>query len=336
MLRSKDVQTLSWKTADGKPPIVRVPEFDDIKGACEWLETVRPELADAMRDYGAAYLRGLPLEDVEDFALVRDVLLATPTPYREKATPRSKLGRDVFSSTDLPPTQAIHLHNENSYTLTFPGVLLFGCLVAPPEGGATPVADCRKVLSMLPQDFVAEMRSVGWLLTRSYSEFLSTTWQAAFSTDERTEVEQYCQDNLIGYQWQADGNLTTRQLRPGVITHPRNGEEVWFNHLAFWNEWSLDEELREVLIAECGHDRLPFNTAMGNGRPLTRAEVHVLRAAYAHATVREPWRKGDLLMVDNILTAHGRDPFHGDRRIVVAMGDPVSIADCRPTVSPAA
>jgi alpha-ketoglutarate-dependent taurine dioxygenase len=330
------VQDLSWRIVTGKPPIVEAPRVDDIESACGWLKVVLPGLNRALRTHGVVFLRGLPMTEVKDFAQVRDVLLPIPTPYREKATPRSKLGRDVFSSTDLPPTQAIQLHNENSYTLTFPGVLLFGCLTAPSEGGATPVADCRKVLSSLPEYLVSEMRSVGWLLTRSYSEFLSTTWQAAFSTEEKTEAERYCKENLIGYQWQADGNLTTRQVRPGIITHPRSGDEVWFNHLAFWNEWALDEELRETLIAECGRDRLPFNTAMGSGRPLTRDEVRVLQDAYAGAAVRETWRKGDLLMVDNILTAHGREPFNGDRKIVVAMGEPISIADCQPAVSPAA
>lgn len=330
------MQDLSWRIVTGKPPIVEAPKVDDIESACDWLKVVLPGLNEALRTHGVVFLRGLPMTGVEDFAQVRDVLLPIPTPYREKATPRSKLGRDVFSSTDLPPTQAIQLHNENSYTLTFPGVLIFGCLMAPSEGGSTPVADCRKVLSSLPEYLVSEMRSVGWLLNRSYSEFLSTTWQAAFSTEEKTEAERYCEENLIGYQWQADGNLTTRQVRPGIITHPRSGDEVWFNHLAFWNEWALDEELREILISECGHDRLPFNTAMGSGRPLTRDEVRVLQDAYAGATVRETWRKGDLLMVDNILTAHGRDPFNGNRKIVVAMGEPISIYDCQPAVSPAA
>ena len=329
-------QALNWQFADGKPPIAEASGIDDMTQARAWLTGSRPELVRALREHGSVYLRGLPIRDVDDFAQVRDILIPTPTPYREKATPRSSFGNGVFSSTDLPAAQAIHMHNENSYTLTFPGILLFACLVAPAEGGATPVADCRKVLASLPEDLVAEMRSTGWQLTRSYSEYISTDWKTAFATEDPAEVERYCADSLIAHQWQEDGNLITSQIRPGIISHPQTGEEVWFNHMAFWNEWSLDEELRETLIGEFGRDRLPFNTAMGNGRPLTEEELRTLQAAYEAATVRETWGQGDLLIVDNVLMTHGRDPFRGDRRIVVAMGEPVELADCRPTVQPSA
>ena len=105
--------------------------LSEIEQACEWLSDARPALRRALDGFGAAYIRGLPVSTVEDFARVRDVLIAEPTKYREKATPRSNLGAGVFSSTDLPAAQVIDPHNENSYTLTFPGLLLFGCLTAP-------------------------------------------------------------------------------------------------------------------------------------------------------------------------------------------------------------
>ncbi|MFF4411157.1 TauD/TfdA family dioxygenase [Streptosporangium sp. NPDC001559] len=327
---------LDWEVSEGKPVSAWLTGPDDIAGTCDRLAALLPELRAALAEHGAVHLRGLPLKGVDDFARVRDVLIPRHTPYREKATPRSDLGSGVFSSTDLPPSQPIMMHNENSYTLTFPGLLLFACLTAPEEGGATPVADCRKVLRNVPAPLAEKVRASGWLLRRGYSEHISTDWRTAFSAQDRGDVERYCADNLIGHRWQDDGNLRTSQLRPGVIRHPRSGEEVWFNHLAFWNEWSLDEELREVLVEEFGRDGLPFNTAFGDGEPLTRDDLEDLRAAYEAATVRERWRPGDLLIVDNVLTAHGRDPFRGDRRIVVAMGEPVDLLDCAPTVQPAA
>jgi len=42
-------------------------------------------------------------------------------------------------------------------------------------------------------------------------------------------------------------------------------------------------------------------------------------------TVREPWESGDLLLVDNVRTAHARDPFESPRDIVVGMADPVRL-----------
>jgi alpha-ketoglutarate-dependent taurine dioxygenase len=332
----KELVPLDWAVNPGEPATTEVTGLSDLSSALAWLAEARPALRTALHEHSAVYLRGLPIASVEDFGQVRDVLMPARTPYREKATPRSDFGNGVFSSTDLPAAQAIRMHNENSYTLTFPGLLMFSCLIAPPEGGATPVADCREVLRSLPPTLVAKMRATGWLLKRSYSEHISTDWKTAFAAAAPADVERYCAENLITCEWQEDGHLRTSQRRPGVISHPVTGDEVWFNHMAFWNEWALDEELRETLVDELGRDDLPFNTAFGDGTLLTRDDLATIDAAYEAATVRQRWQPGDLLLVDNILSTHGRDPFRGDRKIVVAMGEPVDVVDCHPTVPPAA
>ncbi|MEZ0109005.1 alpha-ketoglutarate-dependent taurine dioxygenase [Catenulispora sp. EB89] len=319
----------------GRPATLQVPGITDIGGAGEWVRAALPGIRAALLEHGALYLRGLPIRSLQDFAAMRDELIPERTPYREKATPRTAFGHDVYSSTDLPPSQAIRMHNENSYTLTFPGLLLFGCLTAPAEGGATPVADCRRVLPAVPSPLAERMRKSGWRLNRSFSEYVSTSWQTAFATDDPADVAEYCDRNLIAHGWRDDGTLRTSQVRPGIIRHPVSGEQVWFNHQLFWNEWALDEEVREALVDEFGRDGLPFSTEFGDGSPLTREDLMEIQGAYDAATVRQPWNPGDLLLVDNILTAHGRDPFHGDRRIVVAMGEPVELTACRPTVPPA-
>ncbi|MFF3736458.1 TauD/TfdA family dioxygenase [Streptomyces sp. NPDC002566] len=315
----------------GAPPMVVTPELSTLADALDWLRSVDDELRAAMRSQGVLYLRGLPVRDVQDFGAVRDQLVPQRTPYREKATPRHSYGDDVFSSTDLPPAQPIRMHNENSYTLDFPGTLVFCCLTAPAEGGATPVADCRAVLRDIPEHLVRRMRSSGWALRRNYSDLVSLDWRTAFATDRSAQVEAYCAENLIAARWSGD-DLSTSQIRAGVITHPHTGDEVWFNHMAFWNSWSLDEEIRESLVDEFGADGLPFETSFGDGEPVTKEDLAAIDAAYAGATMRRSWQPGDVMMVDNILAAHGRERFRGDRRIVVAMGDPVSVRDCLPTV----
>ncbi|MFJ9770761.1 TauD/TfdA family dioxygenase [Kitasatospora sp. NPDC101157] len=324
--------TIDWIGEPGAPHTAVIDGLPDAGAAARWLRAHRGELRAALDRHGALHLRGLPVRDVADFTRVRDALFAERAAYQEKATPRSDFGDDVFSSTDLPPAQAIRMHNENSYTLTFPGLLLFGCLVAPEEGGATPVADVRRVLAHLPAELVERYRRHGWRLTRSYGEHLSLGWRTTFGTDSRAEVERYCADHAIEAAWGEDGVLRTSQLRSATIHHPRTGEELWFNHLAFWNEWSLDPAIRDVMVDELGPDGLPFNTALGDGTPLTPEETAVLNEAYERATVRRRWQPGDLLLVDNLLAAHGRDPFRGDRRIVVAMGEAVALADCAPTL----
>ncbi|MEV4920155.1 TauD/TfdA family dioxygenase, partial [Streptomyces tirandamycinicus] len=47
---------------------------------------------------------------------------------------------------------------------------------------------------------------------------------------------------------------------------------------------------------------------------------------------REPWQPGDLMLVDNIRTAHSREPYEGPREILVGLADPVPLSGCSPTV----
>lgn len=328
------LEGLEIDLADGRPAIARVhgvrPEH-----AASWLTEHAPAVRAALERHGSLLIRGLGLSTVEYFAAARDVLLTEPVAYQEKATPRSEQGSGVYSSTDMPPSHEIALHNENSYTLDFPGLLLFGCLTAPEQGGATPVADCRKVLARIPEPLADRFRASGWTLTRTYHPHMGLPWTRAFGTEDRAQLESYLGRSLTASQWLAGDTLRTSQRRTATLHHPDTGEEVWFNHIAFWNEHTLDPEFREVLRESYGPEGLPFNTAHGDGSPIAPEDVAVLAEAYRAERCRESWQPGDLLIVDNILTCHGREAFRGDRRIVVAMGRKVSLAQCAPAVAAA-
>lgn len=329
-----ETQQITLTREAGKPSIIELPDVGGMEEGLALLEAEKDAVIAEMTASGSVLVRGLPVTDAEAFARVRDVLLPRPAAYKEKATPRTDFGGGVFSSTDLPAIQPIRLHNENSYTLDFPGTLLFCCVIAPEKGGATTVGDMREVLAMIPEDLRRRFEEHGWLLVRNYSALAGLPWQTSFATEEPAEVEAYCSENVIGCEWLDEETLRTRQRRSAIITHPGTGEQVWFNHAAFWSRWSLDEDVRDVLLETYGEDGLPFETFVGDGTPLTQEEADVLNDAYTKVTRRETYQVGDLLMVDNILNAHGREAFEGDRKILVAMGDPIPLADCAPTAGP--
>jgi hypothetical protein len=178
------------------------------------------------------------------------------------------------------------------------------------------------VLAALPPDLVARFEQTGWQLTRNYNELLGTPWAQAFGGD-RAHVEQYCQDNDIQFRWDSGGALRTDQRRQAVVRHLVTGERCWFNQIAFLNEWTMDPGIREYLTDEFGRDGLPFTTYFGDGTPLSPAMVDQINTAYEQNTVRHTWQRGDLLIIDNIRMAHSREPYEGDREIVVGMGAPV-------------
>jgi Taurine catabolism dioxygenase TauD, TfdA family len=274
--------------------------------------------------HGAMRIRGLELRDTaEAEAVFRQ--LGTLMTETEAFAPRTRYAPGVYSATKWPPNQPMCVHHELSYAHEVPTLMLFACLVAPKVGGATPLADGAAVLDALPPDLVERFERTGWVLIRNYNDDIGATVADAFGTSDRSAVERYCRANAIDFEWQNGGGLRTRQRRGAVVHHPLTGRRCWFNQIAFLNEWTMAPDLREYLVEIYGADGLPFNTQFGNGDPIGPDIVQTINATYEAHTVREPWQAGDLLVVDNIRTAHGREPFEGPREVVVALADAVRL-----------
>jgi hypothetical protein len=232
----------------------------------------------------------------------------------------------VYSSSRWTSTQPMCMHHELSYAFEFPSMILFACLHAAPQGGTTTLADSPTVLDALPPRLVARFAQQGWLLMRNYNDEIGPSVADSFGTDDRCYVEAYCRANAIEFAWRPDGGLRTWQRRSAVVRHPICGVRCWFNQVAFLNEWTLDSEVREFLIDTYGAEGLPFNTSYGNGDTISPEVVELINRTYAMHTLREPWQAGDLMLVDNIRTAHSREPFHGTREVLIAMTDPLTTA----------
>ena len=311
----------------GKPPILRVAATGD---PARWAAEHRNGLRTFVAEHGSLLVRGLGLRDAAETEAVFRQLGSLMT-EREAFAPRRRYSEGVYSSSKWPPNQHMCMHHELSYTVEFPSPMLFACLVAPTGGGETPVADSPAVLHTLPAELVERVERHGWLLIRNYNEDIGASVAEAFGSDDRRTVESYCRANAIEFEWQPDGGLRTWQRRSAVVRHPRTGRRCWFNQLAFLNEWTMEPELREYLVDIYG-DALPFNTRLGNGDPIGADVVQVIDEAYERNTAREPWQSGDLMLVDNVRTAHARESFEGPREVLVAMADPVHMADCSPTI----
>ena len=172
------------------------------------------------------------------------------------------------------------------------------------------------------------------MLVRNYNDEIGASVADTFGTDNRGAVEAYCRANAIEFQWQADGGLRTWQRRSPVVTHPGTGVRSWFNQIAFLNEWTLESDVREFLVDTYGSDGLPFNTRFGSGAPIGPEIVQLLNGVYEAHTHREPWQPGDLLLVDNIRSAHAREAYDGQREVLVGMTEPVNVAACAPQGGP--
>ncbi len=317
------VSTLHAGLEPGKPPLLRVESGVD---AARWAAEHREALRTFVAEQGSLLVRGLGLRDAAAaeavFRQLGDLLTET-----EAFASRGRYAQGVYTASKWPPNQQMCMHHELSYAHEVPSLMLFACLVAPAVGGATPLADGAAVFDALPRDLVErfERQGGGWLLIRNYNDDIGATVADVFGTDDRGTVERYCRANAIDFEWRDGGGLRTRQRRNAVVTHPHTGRRCWFNQIAFLSEWTMAPDLREYLVEVYGADRLPFNTAFGNGDPIGADVVQVINETYEAHTVGESWQAGDLLVVDNIRTAHGREPFEGPREIVVALADGVRL-----------
>jgi alpha-ketoglutarate-dependent taurine dioxygenase len=305
-------------------PLEAVPRTDVDLAA--WARDHADMVTGWLNRHGAVLFRGFAVDD-ERFAAAATALAGPALPYRERSSPRTEVRPGVYTSTDYPADQAIALHNENSYQRSFPSRLVFGCLLAPEHGGETPLADCRRVLSRLSDRTVSAFRARQVRYVRNYTEGAGLSWQEAFQETDPGQLERYCHAEGIDVCWQPDGRLRTEQVRPALAVHPLTKERVWFNHAAFFHISGLDPSVRAALLAQFGPERLPVHACYGDGADFDSDVLAEVGQAYTAEAVAVPWRQGDVLLVDNLLVAHGRAPYDGARRVVVSMAGPLTRDD---------
>jgi alpha-ketoglutarate-dependent taurine dioxygenase len=269
--------------------------------------------------HGALLFRDFDVDDVAAFESVVRAMSGEPMTYNERSSPRHAIKGNVYTSTDYPADEEIFLHNESSYQAAWPRLLYFYCEREPSSRGATPLADVRRVFRAIDPGVREEFMRRGWMLTRNYRGNVGIPWPEVYGTQDRSEVDRYCADRGIGTQWFGPDHLRTTAVRRPAHPHPDTGEDVWFNHITFFHVSTHNEEVREGLLAMFGEDGLPIHTYYGDGAPIPDDVVAHLRDCYRAERRRFDWRQGDVLVVDNMLTAHGREPFDGPRRIAVAM-----------------
>jgi alpha-ketoglutarate-dependent taurine dioxygenase len=295
--------------------LLEVETDDPVAWAAKHRELVRT----AVLEQGWIRVRGLGLRDADQVGATFRQLADGLMIERETFAPRRSHGDGIYSSSKWPANQPMCMHHERSYALEYPALMLFACLTPPTAGGATGVADSSAVLGALPAELVEHFEREGWMLVRNYNEDIGASLDDAFGTDDRSTIERYCRANAIEFEWQPEGGLRTRQRRDAIVRHPVTGVRCWFNQIAFLSEWTIDPEVREFLVDCYGADALPFTTHFGDGEPIGEDVVALLNELYEAHSVREPWQAGDLLVVDNIRTAHSREAYEGPREVLVGM-----------------
>lgn len=318
-------------------PLVIEPEDRNIS-LSSFLSLLKEQNSEIKKDllkHGGILFRNFPLRNAQDFL---EVIYALNTgkfiDYVGGDSPRTKILEGIYTSTEAPPSIKIPLHNELSYAKNYPSHIYFFCETAPINKGETIIADARAVYRSMDEKvrqrfidknlkYFSHYYNSSPFMKFFYKHFKAhKSWTNVFETSDPSEVEKKCRDNDLSFEWNHKDWIEISQIRPATITHPKTGEPVWFNqaHIfdftprlcGFWYYLA-------VKLLYCRRYMRLHEVYFADGTPIPRDDLyHILDVLDAN-TIFFPWHTGDLLLLDNILTMHGRNTFKGKRRVLTAM-----------------
>ena len=294
-----------------------------------WAASHQQRIRDWKQKYGGVLFRGFAMS-VERFQAFIRAASGEPLEYKEQSSPRHQVAKNVYTSTDYPKDQPIFLHNENSYQSAWPLDLFFFCSVEPEAGGETPIADCRRIASRIPEEIFARFAERGIMYQRNFDGHYGLPWQRVFQTTDKAEVERQCEAKGLRFQWRDGDRLRTLAVRPLTFQHPVTGDKVWFNHATFFNVSTLPDVFGQALKEELDEEDYPTHTYYGDGSPIEPETLELLRQIYLEEKIVFPWRKNDILLLDNMLAAHGREPYDCERLVLVGMANPHALTPATP------
>jgi alpha-ketoglutarate-dependent taurine dioxygenase len=310
----------------------RIASYDDFLTVISEQKELFQQL---LLKHGALVFRDFPINGANQFAgFIESLGLGDFVNYIGGDSPRDKVVNKVYTSTEAPPNLHIPLHQELSFIKNYPKHIYFYCEVEPESGGATIIGDARKMYRAMDERILKQFQTKDLTyISRYYHESKimrllnkiqrsHKSWTEVFETNSKASVEQTCLDNEFAWKWLSRDWLEIQQTRPATLVHPITKEKVWFNqaHLYDFNPkllgWKryLGARLFYVRKSTRLHDILYADST----KIPTKLLYQVLDTLHEN-TVSFPWRKNDVMVLDNILTMHGRAPFAGKRRILTAL-----------------
>ena len=316
---------------------------------------------DMMLRYGAILFRDFDIvtaQDVEDALISYEPNLSST--YRG-TSPRHTQGNTeyVFSAAEVPSHFPIAQHIEMSFLPDIPKKIFFSALKAPATvGGETALADFRRVYQDIPKRLRDKLQSKKLKYTRTHKKTgerfthdvaARQSWSDLFGTTSKKEVEALAEQEKTPMRWEKDDIFVSEFKTEAFQRHPQTGEAVWFNHLQVFHWTSFPAELmaafrrtrdfryliRSLFIGAFSfikygllRQKMALHVAFGDDTPVSAWEMHQIRKAVHDNSIYNRWQQGDIVMIDNFSTSHGRQPtYDKGRNIVVAWSDPVTKAD---------
>ncbi|KAF8400951.1 hypothetical protein HHK36_014254 [Tetracentron sinense] len=283
----------------------------------ESIREQKPWLEALLHSSGAILLRGFPVKTALDFNEVVEAFGYDELPYVGGAAPRSNVFGRVFTANESPPDQKIPFHHEMAQVPEFPSKLFFFCEVEPLSGGETPIVLSHLIYETMKErypEFVERLEEHGLIYTRilgagdDLSSPIGRGWQSTFLTQDKSTAEERATRLGMKLEWLEDGVKTVMGPIPAIKFDKMRGRKIWFNSMvAAYTGWKDTRNDPERAVT------------FGDGTPLPANIIYDCLEILDEESVAIPWRKGDVLLLDNLAILHSRRPFDPPRRILASL-----------------
>ena len=318
---SNDTKTYFFKNGGSKIFVIESLNNNDIDDFCN---KNREYFSKILLKFGGILFRNFSIRSISEFNKLAHFFLAELFEYVYRSTPRTRLGGKIYTATEYPADRYIPLHNEFSYFKRWPDKIIFFCVTPPKQGGETLIADSRCVYKNIDESIIKIFNKKHVMYVRNYTSGIDLNWREVFQTKEKKHVEEFCDSNGIDYIWHDHNKngleLTTKQVCQATIQHPKTHDNIWFNQAHLFHYTTLPKNIANALISNLGEKNLTRNSFYGDNTSLNTKSLQEIRQSYEKEIIRFEWKRGDVMLLDNILMAHGRASFSGERKIAVAMG----------------
>jgi alpha-ketoglutarate-dependent taurine dioxygenase len=287
---------------------------------CNWLRQHAQTIQYWAMQHGAILFRDFPITCPEDFDQIRQAFPMIPMPYFGGAAVRKLVhGDHIFTTNESPPSEPIPFHHELSQTPEPPDYIAFYCQTPALQGGETPLIDSRAMYAFIAKTFptfTQNIEALGVKYVRilpdedDTSSAIGRSWRSTWQTQDRAIAEKRMREQGMQWQWLPGGALKTiTRALPALRTDPRDGTPVFFNSMiAAYKGWIDSRNIPEKAIL------------LGDDSPLPAEVLDAIFDFMQTQAVEIPWQAGDVILIDNWITMHARNPFTGTRIILAAIG----------------
>nr|XP_043617280.1 clavaminate synthase-like protein At3g21360 [Erigeron canadensis] len=270
-----------------------------IKATRSWLDSI-------LHRSGAILFRGFDISSASDFNEVVESSGYEDFSYGVGgAGSRTKVVGRVYTANEAPPDQNIPFHHEMSHAPVFPSKLFFFCEVEPGSGGETCIALSHVIYEKMKQKhpkFVAEMEEKGLVYSRVLGEEsdpsspVGRSWKDTFMTDNKTIAEERAAKLGMKLEWMEGAVRVIIGPKPGFKYDELRNRKIWFNGVVGGLKDKLNDDPSKAVM-------------FSDGKPMPTDVPSDCSKIFDEECIALQWRKGDVLLLDNLAVLHSRRPL---------------------------